>query len=286
MTESSAEGLFDLQKLDLRIKDAHGRLNEFEPRLEELEEPVESLAKDVDQLRARVQELKQDERRLASAAQEKRDRLAKLDERMTAVRNMREQAAVTAEIDLVRRALEADEQESFQVIDLIGRASDRLEEMEEELAEARTELAPRRQELLDQQKAVEAEIEELGAEREGLAGRVAPAERVLYERIQSGGRAISVAAMTEDGACGHCFAMVPLQIRNEIRAGRRMVCCESCGVILAAPLPEPDPADVAAEAEAEPDDPELEASADDATEGDAASDEEAEAEADAAPAEA
>ena len=131
-------------------------------------------------------------------------------------------------------------------MDLIGRAEERLAEMEEELAEAKSELAPQRQELLDQREVIESEIESLGSERTACAEKVQPQERVLYERIQSGGRAVAVAPMTQDGACGHCFAMVPLQIQNEIRAGRRMVCCESCGVILAAPLPEPDPEEVAA----------------------------------------
>jgi len=43
-----------------------------------------------------------------------------------------------------------------------------------------------------------------------------------------------VADLTEDGACGHCFGMVPLQLRNEVRHGRGLIRCEGCGVILTA----------------------------------------------------
>ena len=44
-----------------------------------------------------------------------------------------------------------------------------------------------------------------------------------------------VVSLLEDGACGHCFGMVPLQIQNEIRGGAEMLRCEECGVILTAP---------------------------------------------------
>jgi predicted nucleic acid-binding Zn-ribbon protein len=50
---------------------------------------------------------------------------------------------------------------------------------------------------------------------------------------------VAIASLTPDGACGHCFSLVPLQVQNEIREGRSMVTCEACGVILT-PAPEPE----------------------------------------------
>ena len=40
------------------------------------------------------------------------------------------------------------------------------------------------------------------------------------------------AALTEDGACSHCFGIVPPQLQNEVRHGESLIRCEGCGVIL------------------------------------------------------
>ncbi len=44
--------------------------------------------------------------------------------------------------------------------------------------------------------------------------------------------------MTEDGACGSCYSLIPLQVQHEVRNVSRLVLCESCGVIVTAPVPE------------------------------------------------
>ena len=62
-----------------------------------------------------------------------------------------------------------------------------------------------------------------------------------------------VAELTVDGACGHCFSMVPLQEQNEIRHGEQLIRCEACGVILAAPEPEPEGGEEAEAAASEAD---------------------------------
>jgi predicted nucleic acid-binding Zn-ribbon protein len=41
-----------------------------------------------------------------------------------------------------------------------------------------------------------------------------------------------VAPLTDEGACGHCFNILPLQEQSEIRRGDKLRRCEACGVIL------------------------------------------------------
>jgi predicted nucleic acid-binding Zn-ribbon protein len=235
MSEENQATLFDLQKIDVKIRAAKERIGTIEEQLAEVAEPSERLQTEVESAQKRLQEIKLDERRLELSATEKRTRMEKLRERLNAVRNLREEAAVHAEADLVRRAVEADEQEALGLLDLIRRTEERLEDLEASLAEARDELAPRRRELLDEMAQVEAEIAELGTRREACATDVDPVERRLYDRILAGGRPVVVAEMTLDGACGYCYAVIPLQVQNELRQGRQLVRCESCGVILAPP---------------------------------------------------
>ena len=234
MTEQSRSGLRELQRLDDEIRRLEEKMRHVDQQLAEVEEPALAMDGEVGTTRGRLQEMRVEERRLELAGEEKQARQKRLEERLNAVRNVREESAVTAELDMVRRARESDEQEALSLLDQIRRLEDRLKEQTEALEEARAEVEPRRKEMEEERDAAEAEKERLLKERKAFAASLNEVELRVYESIQVGGRR-ALAPLTEDGACGNCFSMVPPQVQNEIRHGTRLVRCEACGVILAAP---------------------------------------------------
>lgn len=234
MTEQTGSNLEELQRLDQEIEAAEKRIESFEPLLAEVDEPADELESEVDSLRSRLQEMKVDERRVELAVQEKRTRARKLEERLNSVRNVREEAAVGAELDMVRRALEGEEQEALTLLDQIRKMELRLDEQEAALEEARAEVEPRRQALMEERDSVEQEVADLRSRRRRFTEAMEADEVRVYERIRGRRGRRAVARLTADGACGHCFNMIPLQLRNEIRHGSDMIRCEACGVILAA----------------------------------------------------
>jgi predicted nucleic acid-binding Zn-ribbon protein len=239
MTEQPGTDLKELQKLDNRIEQSRQRIADFDPRLAEAEEPALTLQGELGTTRTRLQELKLEERRLELSTEEKRTRRKRLDERLGSVRNLREEAAVSAELEMVKRALQNDEQETLSLLDQLRKMEERARELEANYSEASQRAGPRRDELLAERAEAEKELESLRAERARFIGSVNAAELKIYDAIRAGGRSTAVADLTEDGACGHCFGMVPLQLRNEIRHGRQLIRCESCGVILTSPTAAP-----------------------------------------------
>jgi predicted nucleic acid-binding Zn-ribbon protein len=235
MTEQPGTDLKELQKLDNRIEEARKRIGDFDPRLAEAEEPALLLQSELNTARTRLQELKLEERRLELSTEEKRTRRKRLDERLGSVRNLREEAAVSAELEMVKRALQNDEQETLTLLDQLRKVEERARELESSYSEASQTVGPKRDELLAERAGAEEELEALRAERSRFVGSVNVAELKIYDAIRAGGRSTAVADLTEDGACGHCYGMVPLQLRNEIRHGRQLIRCESCGVILTSP---------------------------------------------------
>ncbi len=235
MTEQPGTDLKELQKLDYRIEEVRRRIAEFDPRLAEAEEPALLLQSELGTARNRLQELKLEERRLELGTEEKRTRRKRLDERLGSVRNLREEAAVSAELEMVKRALQNDEQETLTLIDQLRKVEERARELEANYSEASERAGPKRDELLAERSAAQTELESLRAERARFVGSVNAAELKVYDAIRAGGRPTAVSDLTDDGACGHCFGMVPLQLRNEIRHGRQLIRCESCGVILTSP---------------------------------------------------
>lgn len=242
MTNLTMDALREVQELDDRIRELEREISAFDPQLAEVEEPALKLEAEVDQVRERLDQMQADARRLERAAEEKRARAAGMDERLTRVSNLREEAAVRTELDLMKRALEADEKEALQLMEQISRAEIALEELERRAEEARTEVEPRQAGLLEERQELRDQAEELRKRREEALSSVGSRERRVYDAFRSSGRTVVVASLTPDGACGNCFGMIPLQLQNEIRRGDDLIRCENCGVIVT-PASEDEPAD-------------------------------------------
>ncbi|HUP52690.1 MAG TPA: hypothetical protein VM198_09450 [Longimicrobiales bacterium] len=261
MTDQRRKNLKELQRLDLRIVEAKKRIVDFEPRLEEVEKPALALESDLGTTRTRVQEMKLEERRLELASEEKRTRRVKLEERLGSVRNLREEAAVSAELEMVKRATQNDEQEALGLLDQLRKAEERAAELEAAYREASQLVEPQKQGLLEEREQARKELQSLEAERADFATSMNAGELKTYDAIRAGGRTIAVADLTEDGACGHCYGIVPLQIQNEVRHGTSLIRCEACGVILSAPGAEAETAVTRAQLAAEADAAAVEAEA-------------------------
>lgn len=238
MTEQRRTALKELQNLDLKILEAQRRIRDFDPLLIEAEESALVLESDAEKTRTRLKEMKLEERRLVASVDEKRAREKRLDERLGSVRNLREEAAVSAELEMIKRALQADEQEAYTLIDQIRKTEERLEGVDETLVEERLVVGPKLAELIAERTEAKKGLESFESERESFVGAMDVSELRLYDGIRRGGRSIAVADLTQDGACGHCFGVVPLQVQNEILHGDALIRCEGCGVIHAAPDPE------------------------------------------------
>ncbi len=250
MTYTAMGALRELQKLDERIREIQTRIAAFDPELAEVEEPALTAESELAQAEGRLNQMEVDARRLERAADDKRARAAKLEERLNKVSNLREEAAVRSELDLTKKALEGDEQEALQILDRIRRTEVAVEEMRSRAEVAREEVEPRQRELLAEREELHDRLEALRGRRSSILQGVGPRETKVYESFHESGRSVVVASLLEDGACGHCFGMIPLQLQNEIRRGVGMHRCEACGVILTT---EPEPVVDVEPSEADPD---------------------------------
>lgn len=230
--EETYEALLDLQELDKRMADARAKVREFEPELEELEAPLAELEQQVTAVRGRLDEMKAEERRLERSADDKRAKLEKYEARLERVRSQREEAAARTEIDLISKAVEADEEDALGLMDQIRRTELKLDELETQLEALREETAPKREALMSERNEAADQLDILKDKRENKLIRLDDSAARLYERIRGGKTDVALAKLTPDGACGNCFSVIPLQEQNEIRRREALHRCEACGVIL------------------------------------------------------
>ena len=227
------DSLLELQRLDEEITRSEARLAEIKPQLDEIEAPLALLQTEIETTRTRLSEMREKQKKLEQAANNKRERLKTYEARLERVRNPREEAAARAEMDLVRRAIDADEQESIELLEQSRRTDLKLDDMGRNLQKLKDEADPRRQEILAAQQAIQDEIARMRDQRNNQATRIDPNILRMYERVRGPrGNRRALAPLKSDGACGNCFNIVPLQERSEVRAGRDLRRCEACGVIL------------------------------------------------------
>lgn len=227
--------LLELQTVDGEIRETRDHIDAYGPQLAEIEGPALRMAEEVGVTEGRIRDLRMEERRLRRAAEEKAARVHRLEGRLKLVRTVREEAAVQAELGLLRRALDQEETEVVNLLDQISRFEERSVEQREAMEQARAGVGPRRNELLEEQELARSKVASLERRREGIAATIDPRYLRVYDHLSRGGRRIAVTRMTEDGACGSCFSVIPLQLQNEIRTRAPLARCEACGLIVTAP---------------------------------------------------
>lgn len=236
MTESGivsdvVEELLSLQELDGAIARARSELRGLDEEARQLEEGLEALRRRESEAEVKVDGADRQLRQAERTVQAGRETVKRLQKRAQEVVNQRSHLAARAEMDAARQNLDAAETvmlESMQDQERLRAArqavTDELERDQAIAEERLADIGKRKQELSDQ-------IAVQGDKRSNRAMRMNDSVVALYDRVRAG-RTSSALAPVMDGVCGHCFTSIPLQRQAEIRGGKNLIVCETCGVIL------------------------------------------------------
>jgi len=227
-----AQQLYDLQALDLRIA-ANG--TKLETERAKIKEPAS-----IRQARAAIQSAEQ---RLAGLQKELRateQEVATVSARKAAVHAQlyggkvavpRELTALEAEENAMARSISQLEDRE---LELMGAAEDAekvlaaaQQALEQALATWQDEGAEAHQHINQ----IEAEVEDLRAQRVELAGQVSPAHLATYERMRPrhGNRPI---AIVQNNMCQACRVNLPSSDVQRARGADPPSTCENCGRLL------------------------------------------------------
>jgi predicted nucleic acid-binding Zn-ribbon protein len=135
----------------------------------------------------------------------------------------------------VRRALNADLADLKQLSEQATRTDLKVDDVQRQVDRVTAEIAARRAELIAARGEAESELAQLQQRRENQAVRLDQPSRRLYERVRGGRSRTVLAPLTDEGACGNCFSVLPVQEQTLVRRGEMLHRCEGCGVILYSP---------------------------------------------------
>ena len=224
--------LLQLQELDLEIAKAEASVEHFKPRLEELRAPSSALERELSQTRTKLDELRAQAKKLEQGAENKREKLRMFEERVSKSRSIRDEAATRTEMDLIRRAVEAEVAEGQDTNDQVRRHDMRVDELEKSLGKVRDDIRPQEEQIESERAEAEQQLRILQDKRKNHVLHMDKNAVRLYERVRSGKRKTPLAPLTADGACGSCYNVLPMQEQSEIRQSGILMRCEACGVIL------------------------------------------------------
>lgn len=224
--------LLTLQGIDLEILRINSHLVTFDEEVSALQTTVDELDARANKALAEKEEAEGRVRRFQRSVQAGRATLKRLETRTASVVNMQQHFAVRTETDTARRNLRAAEDEALDAMQDVETANASLTEIEVARAEARTSLETRKSEIKSLRSGLEADLSSHTSSKEAQEERLDRRSLRLYQSVRGGHTDSALAALTGDGACGHCFTAVPKQRQADIRVGRDLAVCEECGVIL------------------------------------------------------
>jgi len=225
--------LFKLQKIDSKIDEIRRLRGDIPQKVRELEDEIVGLNTRISNLTSSIETIKISVRDNEIAIIEAKDHIKKYEAQRENVRNNREYDAITREIEYQKTDISLKEKR-------IKEFKEQLKLREIELSETKKELEEKQKELEDAKKELEEVIKETEKEEKELLEIRKKYEDLLeqrilraYNRIRRGTRnGLAVVPITENGACGGCYNMIPPQRQLEVSLHKKILNCEFCGRIL------------------------------------------------------
>jgi len=231
MESQVVDELLSLQEMDGEIARSRAELRAMEEESQLLEEGLETARRVESVIAVRVEEADRALRQSERTVQAGRATLKRLQQRAQEVAKQRAAMAARVEMDAARQNLDSAETamlEGMQVQERVRaehQAALEALELEQQAADERLSEINRLSAELADSLAIQRD------RRDNRALRIDGSARSVYDRVRAG-RTSEALAPVVDGVCGHCFTSIPLQRQAEIRGGKALIVCETCGDIL------------------------------------------------------
>ena len=223
--------LVELQKLDLRGHELEGIVDDLPEAVARLEASLDSEQALVDDAERGVEESAHQSRLLEGEVSDLNEKLVKYKTQLMEVKTNEAYQAMVHEIDFVKQAISAKEDEILGQMMEMDELKERGSVVEGRFKERKREVAANCAEL--EKRAVEAqsELDSIGPQREEVQQQVAGDLLNQYNRIASarGGMAL---VPVEGESCQACHVRLRPQVIAMVKAGRGIQPCENCSRIL------------------------------------------------------
>ena len=233
MQFNQAALLYGLQKIDLQMARLRSRMKEIDIALNSDEEVaqaaqrLDSAGEALKPWQARARDLEMEIKSIASKIQETDGELYG-----GKVKNPKALQELQEELDALKRRQSQLEDTLLDVMVKTDEGQAAVTDATDGLAQAQAAQSIKLADLVEERKRLESELAAASEKRKEAAARIDPASLKTYEGLRPRMRGTPVALLRENG-CTACGVEQTSTIAQQVRQGRQLVLCASCGRILA-----------------------------------------------------
>ncbi len=243
------ELLVKLQQIDKQLQAIDSLKGDLPQVVDTLKQTIASLKIEVNNNKAREKEILLEIKRLESQIADNKVLLARYQDQLYLVTSNKEYDALTAEIDTLKQEIDSSEYAILTLTEEMDKLKITLKGNEMTLEEKSKELEIKQAELDKTDVKTRKEQAELQVRRDELIAQIPMRYIREYDRIAKAKDGLAVVSIQQDFdekvdkkgnieyiplhvSCGGCHKIVPPQKVVEIKSGRNITRCESCGRIL------------------------------------------------------
>ena len=229
--QESLRALLELQKTDQDLHELEQFKVDIPNQLKSMESAQSEAETSLSDQETRVEDIEKDRRQHERDLQAAQEQVKKYQGQLYSVKTNKEYDALQAEIQAQKNRISELEDAILQLISEAETEQETLETIRGETESLIERFGEERAALESRLSAVDEDVAVKMDERKRMAMRVENQVLKVYDRIRRNLRGMTVVPLKK-GACSGCFHVIPLQVIMQIRQGRRLISCESCGRIL------------------------------------------------------
>jgi predicted nucleic acid-binding Zn-ribbon protein len=230
--DGNLQRLHELQGLDSRIAGLERKLEAIPVRIQAIRDASEQARSALEAQRGKLAGVRKDLRGREKDLEQNASEKAKRDAKLYEVKTNKEYSAVLAEIESLKVDKGRIEEEILGLMESQERMTREVAEAEGRLKRQEQESKTQEAAATEEQRALEADLAVVRAERDSLARDVPRDLLTQYTRLLRGRGGLAVAVVGSNGICTGCRLGLTPQRFNELRQSSQILTCEGCGRIL------------------------------------------------------
>ncbi len=228
------EQLLILQDRQQKIRQIENEIKNLPLQRKHLETQQAESAANLEAIKQKARQVEVDRKRLELDVGTRNDSIARLRTQQYQTRKNDEFQAMGNEITRYEDEIRKLEDQELELMDQGDKLKVEVTAEEKKAAATKDSISRQMNDLSEKSKALETRLQELGKERQELAGKIDEDVLERFERL-FGSKGDSAIVAIEHGICTGCHMKLTIATVKAAEAGKEIVHCEQCGRILYIP---------------------------------------------------
>lgn len=225
------ELLWELQKLDLDLKNIEEERKRYPREIKKLDEKQNIEQERIQKEKEKLESLEKDRRQKEKNLIGEQDKIKRSEGKMTEVKTNKEYQALLSEIEALKEAAGRAEEEILLVMDEIDELKKQLSKREQEIAVTLEKVEAEKKSITENMEHDELVWKEKSERKEILSKQIETGLYKLYNMLREKRQGIGMVNVRNQ-TCQGCFMNVPPQMFIEVQKNNALIRCPHCNRIL------------------------------------------------------